>query len=226
MGKWHKFFGYCFSGQFGQLWRELRERIPSFLYRYGKAYIFELEAAQYQRQMGSFPKGYIFRLATRGEMPACSAMTGSTAKEYYRRWDVGDSCYGVFIDNKPVSITWIHRGSCYIRGMGYLHNGTSSDIYIYGIMTEPAARGKGLYKNALMQLAEVLFEGGATRLIQLVEEGNVPVLKTLPDLGYVKTKMIKHLKLFGIKYTVTVDLVTGKVSRRLFFVSPQLDYRI
>jgi hypothetical protein len=91
-------------------------------------------------------------------------------------------------------------------------------------MTDPAKRGKGLYKNCQQKLAGYLFENGAEKLMQMVEYDNLPVLHTLPKLGYKKTKVISHVTVFGIKYTATLDLADGRTRRSIFLRIPRAMY--
>ena len=200
----------------------LAERIPTRLSRNRRAYMFELNSAEHAAgNMKSFlPPQCVCRVASRQELPACATITELPVNEYYRRFDAGDICYGVFVDNQPVNVNWVHSGSCFVRGMGYEHNGTPNDKYVYGIMTDPANRGKGLYKNCLVTLASELFANGADRIIQMVEDGNLPVLRALPQLGYRKIREIRHRAILGFNCTVVTDLTVGKTSVRRFMSSP------
>jgi hypothetical protein len=186
--------------------------------RRGSAFTFELTKHNYLQKKGraSFPQEYSARYVTRDEIPALAAMTGASEVEYFRRFDSGDRCFGVFHGLKPANINWIHLGACYVRGLGYIHPGKERDAYIYGILTEPAERGKGLYKNALINLADELYHSDVELLVQLVESSNAPVLHTLPQLGYIKTTRISHLHVCGVKCTEIHDLANGATKRRIY----------
>jgi len=217
------FFKYLFTGRFDKIFSALGERIPNLIYHRSAGLIFELDRVNYEETKSNaiIPDGYIIRFAEREELPACALMIGLDVNEFYRRHDCGDKCYTVFIENQPVNINWIHGGSCYVRGMGYSHSANKNDYYIYGIMTDRSQRGKGLYKNCLINLADTLFEQNAGRLIQMVEDGNDAVLHTLPKLGYKRTRRIKHLTLFGIKRTTTTDLTDNTKKSELFVFPPR-----
>ncbi len=217
-----KLVSYMREGRFDQIGKAVSERVPRWLFYSGRAFVFTLSRSEWatKRVPISLPTGYRCRLATRDEMPACSRVTGFELSEYYRRYDAGDLCYGVFTDDRPVNINWVHSGICYIRGMGYDLDGASAEKYIYGIMTDPAERGKGLYKNCLTSLAEYLFLAGAERLIQMVEDGNTPVLNTLPQLGYTRIQEIRHSTVFGINRTRAIDFRTGRDSTRWYMRIP------
>ena len=222
MGSLGKLFTYGKTGRFDKIGEAIAERIPWWLFHRGEASLYELRRAdQMTTKPGSvLPQGYVCRIAAREEMPACSRIAGIDVREYYRRFDAGDICYGVFVEDKPVNMNWVHSGACYVRGMGYGHDGVAVDKYVYGIMTDPAERGKGLYKSCLVNLAKYLFETGAERIIQMVEEGNTPVLITLPQLGYKKTHEIRHMTTCGVKRTVVSDLRSDRSAVRWLVSDP------
>ena len=223
MGTLGKLVTHLRTGQFGAIRNAINERIPWWVYHRAEAYIYEVrrESRTVSVSTVALPAGYVCRPAVRDELPACSRITGLDGREYYRRFDAGDICYGVFAGSKPVNINWVHSGGYYVRGMGYLGDASPADRYIYGIMTDPAERGKGLYKSCLERLAEYLYANGAARLVQMVEEGNAPVLKTLPQLGYVKTQKISHRSIIGFKRTQVTDCLSGRVEIRRFLFSPK-----
>ena len=211
-------------GQVSALVQELRGRIPPWLFRFGQAYVFELprQMSARNRRPFSFPADYSARYATRNELPAVAAMAGLGEAECSRRMDSGDKCFSVFHTSRLVNVAWIHFGPCYVRGVGYHHPGQKSDAYIYNILTDPAERGKGLYKNALLHLSDELFRSQADRLVQLVEPGNVPVLHTLPQLGYVHTATISHVTLCGVKCTTVRNPKNKTIVRRIFRYPPDV----
>lgn len=210
------------TGRFGKIANTLGERTPWWLCHCGKASLWEL------RNVGPMPArsesvlafGHSCRPASREELPACCRITGIDVHEYYRRFDAGDVCFSVFAQDRPVNIDWERSGACYVRGMGYGHNGVAADKYVYGIMTDSAERGKGLYKNCLVNLSAHLFAGGAERIVQMVAEGNTPVLGTLPRLGYKKTHDIRHTVVLGIKRTSVTDLTSDQTVVRWFVFNP------
>src|SRR5512138_2644514 len=138
MGSLGKLLTYLRTGQSGAIGDALSERIPWWLYHKANALIYELHRSAQNKSAasGKLPDGYNCRLATREEMPACSRITGLDAAEYYRRFDAGDICYGVFAGDVPVNINWVHTGLYFVRGMGYIADASESDRYIYGIMTD------------------------------------------------------------------------------------------
>jgi hypothetical protein len=223
MGKFSKYFNYLATGQFGKISDAMKERTPYIVYHRGGASIFELKQDAFKSLAIEpvFPEGYQCRLAARDEMPACAELSGLKVGEYYRRLRAGDECYGVFEGNRPANINWIHRGSCYVRGMGYLHNGTDRDFYIYGIKTASTEQGKGLYKNCLIEISRYLFGHRAERLIQMVEDGNAPVFHTLPKQGYKETERIYNVTMAGIRRTIVTDLNKNRKTGRIFVKPPE-----
>lgn len=228
MGNMKKFLTYLLTGQFGRIASAVRERIPGWLFRHGQAYIFELvsPADRAYIEPVEFPHGYQGRLARQEDMHACARAAGVAPEEYTRRFVDGEQCFAVFDGYRAVNLNWIHRGAYYVRGMGYLHNGARPERYIYGILTVPSERGKGLYKKSLVTMTRRLFEMNSEPLVQMAEADNAAVLHTLPKIGYSKTHSIRHISIIGIKYTVTMNLVENQVTRRLFLRAPRSVYVI
>jgi len=190
-------------------------------FKFDRAFIFEMEKAEYKKPAANteLTTNYQIRIAFRDEMPAVSLIAGVTPEESYRRFDNSNICFGVFEGSRPANINWALRGSCYVKGTGYIHRAGIDDYYIYGIVTDPAERGKGLYQRALIDMADYLFSKGANKLIQMAQDGNSPVLHSLPKLGYKLKKEIIHYRFLGVKYTVTRDFV-GNRRHRDFFITP------
>lgn len=174
------------------------------LFRRAKADLFELERppGPVPPSRAAYPDGHVFREADRREAGACSRVMKLPEAESLRRFDAGDLCYVVADGARVATVIWVHDGPCYVRGLGYLHDRPTGEKYVYGIVTDPAERGKGLYKNALEDLAARLFSAGASRLVQIVEAGNAPVLATVPRLGYRRTRRIESILVLGVRRTV------------------------
>lgn len=170
----------------------------------GRAGLFELDrpAGPIPPSRAAYPDGYRFRRAGRHEAAACARVAGLPEAEALRRFDGQDRCYVVAQGERLATVIWVHDGPCYVRGLGYLHAGPPGTKYVYGIATDPAERGRGLYRNALLDLAASLFASGATRLVQIVADGNAPVLRTIPGLGYRLTRRIRSVLLLGVRRTV------------------------
>lgn len=175
--------------------------LPRWLFRYRRYDLFEAVPIA---TSPSLPKGYDFRPATVHDTEALSAFTRTSRCEVQRRFAFGDSCFVVWRDARPASVFWIHRGACYVRGAGFYLAADLETIYLYDAYTPPAYRRKGLYKAGLRCLTNVLVDRGAKRITQLVEPGNRPVLRTIPQLGYTRTLKIRHLRILGLGLTSCV----------------------
>ena len=160
----------------------------------------------------AYPDGYRFRPARPEEAAACSRVTGIPVAENERRFAAGDACYVVERDGLVVLVQWVHDGPCYVRGLGYVHDGAPDERYVYGVVTDPAHRGRGLFRNALEHLDATLFSEGASRLVQIVMAGNTPVLKTFSRLGYRATHDLRSVLVLGVRWTVVTPV--GRESGR------------
>ncbi len=214
-----------------QVRRRLREisgeilyRIPPWILRIGRVHVFELRKYNSLEEplRPVFPSDCAARYVTRDEIPAVAVLARTSEVLCYDRFDRGEMCFAVFRRSRPVNITWIHLGSCYIRGVGYSHQGQENVAYIYGILTDPSERGKGLYRNALISLSHDLFRSQVERLVQFVEPDNIPVLHTLPTLGYVRTAAISHMTFLGVKYTKVRHFEDGTIETRIFVRPPDI----
>jgi len=225
MAGWKKLLEYLFTGQFGRIAQALSERTPLWLFHRWDASIFEATLTQ-PSTPPELPAGYQCRVATAADLEALSRLIGVPLVEYRRRFDSAELCYAVFDGTRPANLNWVHFGPCYVRGAGYVVAADPADAYIYHIYTDPSERGKGLYKKCLIHLANHLMARGSNRLIQMVEDGNAPVLHTLPQLGYSRKVTLRHRRLFGFSYTREVDELTGRVRRHWFCREPKGIFRI
>jgi hypothetical protein len=218
MASLKKLTEYLFTGQFGRIASAVLERIPIWLFHRARAFIYETDPVT--TDAPDLPDGYRCRPADESDLSALAEMTGLPESEYRRRFEAGEFCFGVFQGDRPANLNWVHRGTCYVRGAGFIWRAEPGHSYIYGIFTANSERGKGLYKKCLVHLANRLAADGSARLVQMVEDFNAPVLHTLPKLGYERTMTINHVRMFGIKYTKQVDHRDGRVQKRLFVGEP------
>jgi GNAT superfamily N-acetyltransferase len=203
-----KAFGYLIRLDFDKIWRAITDRIPSWMFRRSLAYIYELQIESTEADNESrlnLPEGYVFRKIDLDGLSACSAMVGLPAEEYLRRHRAGDLSYGVFFQHQPVNVNWLHFGPCYVRGLGYQFNTESSDCYIYGIVTSPDHRNRGIYKSTQPELIRIARSQGAQRVIQVAMEANIAVKATLPKCGYEIVGTVHHRSVFGIRWTIVRD---------------------
>jgi GNAT superfamily N-acetyltransferase len=188
-----------------------------------RADLFELDrpAGSVPPSRASYPAGYAFRRAGLDEAAACSRVTNVPVAEILRRHEAGDACYVVARGSRVATVLWVHEGPCYVRGLGYVHDGTRDEKYVYGVVTDPTERGKGLYRNAVEDLAARLFSEGATRLVRIVEAGNTPVLVTIARLGFRRSRTIACLLVLGVKRTVVTDAGRGGGERAWRILPPR-----
>lgn len=222
-----KIFGYLIKGDFVSLKKAVRQRIPRKFYYKNKAYIFKIDKQQWaeKRLTFSYPENYKSRKFNDTDLENATNFTGHTIESYREKLDASNIAFGVLENDRPVNINWVAFGDCYVRGMGYTHKAETNDAYIYGIVTDPNQRGKGLYKNCLIDLGDYLFNGKSENVYQLVEYDNVPVLKTLPKLGYEKIIEMSYKIIFGVKFLKVYDLAAGKSESKTFISEPK-DYLI
>jgi GNAT superfamily N-acetyltransferase len=182
----------------------MRTWFSAWIFCQGKAYLFERRLAA---KGPAFPgeisrlEPYAFREATEADLPQCAALADLTLDEARRRYDFGDRCFGVFAEGRLVNVLWLHFGSCYVRGLGLCLELEGNDVYLYGVFTDPAHRGRGLYRLSLEEITARMSARGMSRILQVVEEGNPAPLHTLPKLGHELVGIIHHFTIFHFKKT-------------------------
>jgi GNAT superfamily N-acetyltransferase len=173
------------------------------------------------REAKPLPEGYNFRQAGPDDMLACAATAGATPEHYARRCRQGIHCYVVEADGRPVNLTWLHFGSCYVRGLGLLIRAKPTTCYLYNVFTDPGQRGKGLYKTTQQKLIQILARQGITKVIQVVEARNrIPQL-TLPQFGYEHMLTISCLCVCGLKFTKLCGTDGNITARRVLWKTPR-----
>jgi len=219
MKKLTRFFKYLLSGEFGKLFSALRERIPPWVYRHGNAYIFEKEKVSQDlnhKEPQNITNGFEFKICQRADLFSCSKLLGIPVEECYKRYDHGDFCFAAFQGNKIVNLSWFHHGPFYVRGFGYHENSNNNISYLYNLITDPLYRCKGLFKNSIYLISKILFEKGSSKIISIVMCNNQISVNTYSRIGFKKTYKIRHLAIFGIKYTAVEDLGSKDVNRKIF----------
>jgi hypothetical protein len=229
MKNFRKFFKYLLTGQFGKVLSALRGRIPPPVYRYAKAYVLEnRKTSQDLNHIETIntPNGIVFRICQRGDLLACSKLLDIPIEECCRRYDAGDFCLGAFHGDKLVNLGWVHQGSFYVKGIGFHENSNENISYLYNTMTESFYRGKGLYKTSIYLISKIVFQKCSTRVITMVLQDNHIVLNVLANMGFKKTKIIRHLTILGVQYTAVENMESKDVSRKIFLRMPDAVYVI
>ena len=214
---------YVFSGQFRRLFLAIGERVPSWLFRRGAARLFEMKnpldfaaVEATDTDCGEYRIGEV----TQEGLAACAAMVGHPAAEFLRRHDHGDRCIAAFSGQRPVHVTWLHFGSCYVRGLDLLLQLDDTVCYTYGVFTDPNRRGKGLFKRVHQEILRLLAARGASRVVAVVVEGNQVPAVMYQKLGYQLTGVIRHVTVCGIRKTVIADPSHGWRVRQLRWRRP------
>ena len=179
-----------------------------------KAYLFEERlCANVAESAGEIPGSgrCEFREVAPDQLPQCAALAELPPAEIERRYGCGDRCFGVFAAGRLVNVNWLHFGSCYVLGLGLLLDFDRTACYLYGVFTDPAYRGRSIYRLALAEIAVRLSSRGVNRIVQVVEEANDAPLHTLPKLGYQLGGVIHHTTVFHVKMTSVLGTDGQKV---------------
>jgi hypothetical protein len=211
---------YILDGNVKGLIRAALRTIVPGAYRRGRACIYELE---HLSDNVLFPESYEFRRTN-----DTNAMVdfGLDKKICERRLKAGDLCFACYKGDKIVSVTWGHNGPCYVRGMGYWHRSNQDDYYVYGAMTKPDERQKGLFKTLLYLISKELLKSTSKKITALVETKNTISMKTFRNMGYREVKFIEHTTLFWIKKTNVRHLDANNVEQSIFMFPPSEIYVI
>ncbi len=190
------------------------------VYRRGRAYIYKLE---HLSDNVVFPESYEFRRTN-----DINAMVefGLDKRLCEKRLKADDLCFASYKGDKIVSVTWGHTGPYYVRGMGYWHRPSQDDSYVYGAMTKPEERGKGLFKALKYLISKELLKSTSGTITTLVDAENTVSIRTNQNMGYREVEVIDHTTLLWIKRTNVRHLDTNKVERRVFMFPPSGIYVI
>jgi RimJ/RimL family protein N-acetyltransferase len=199
------------------------------IFCYRRAYIFTLSYSSQvsgSNRHSNLPPALLFRRANPEDIDSLARVAGISPQTIKRRWEAGDRCYAVFEDMRAVYMNWVHLGTCFVRGLGYYHKSPQNHAYVYGVFCHPLARGRGIYTNALRLVADDLFQGGISEIVQLVEAENKIVSGTLPRLGYIKVKEITNTRFLGARFTKVTDQICRCITREHYLLLPRGIYVI
>jgi RimJ/RimL family protein N-acetyltransferase len=211
---------YILDGNLKGLILAASRTITPGVYRRGRAYIYELE---HLSDNVLFPETYEFR---RTEDINAMVEFGLDKRMCEKRLKAGDWCFAGYKGAKIVSAIWGHKGPYYVRGMGYWHRSSQDDRYVYGALTKPDERGKGLFRALKYLISKELLESTSGKITALVDAENTVSIKTNRNMGYREVKVIDHTTLFWIKKTNVRHLGTNNVEQRIFMVPPSDVYVI
>lgn len=207
-------------------WQQWLANAGAWLHARCEAYVLELADLAAAQEHVEVPEDWVFREATSAELVPCSAMAGMPVYEYRRRWLRGDLCYVTFVSGRPVNLSWLHFGPCYVRGLSTLIEAEPGECYLYNVFTDPACRGQGIYTKTQRLLIRILAVRGITRIRQVVTLDNTVPLHTLPKLGYQVTRTLRHWRVLGMGVTTAIELPDGATSRTICRTAPSSVFRI
>lgn len=211
---------YILDGNIKGLIRAALRTIMPGAYRRGRAYIFELERLS---ENVLIPESFEFR---RTNDINAMAEFGLDKRICEKRLKAGDLCFASYKGDKVVSVIWGHTGPYYVRGMGYWHRPSPDDSYLYGSMTKPDERGKGLFKALKYLISKELLKSTSGKITALVETDNTVPIKTNRNMGYREVEIIEHTTFLWLKRTNVRHLDTNSVERRVFMFPPSGIYVI
>lgn len=178
-------------------------RARRWFFRYSAGSLFELTLTPKSSEQAvvDLPNGFRFREATEEDMSVCASDAGGTLPQFNRRLEAGDICLLITHNDCVAYQMWIHWGECFVRGAGFLVSAKDNDAYVYGILTNPNYRGRGLYKKGLRLLERDMRNSHAHRIIQFAEHRNSVVFHTLTGAGYERVTDVAYVRVFGINIT-------------------------
>lgn len=120
--------------------------------------------------------------------------------EEHRRRERGDRCFGVKLDNEVVHLIWIASGTNLIRGADLLITLNDNEWYIYGVVTKPSARGKGIYKQAQLQILHIAHDHGIKKMVAYVEKSNPIPQKLYQRLNYELLPLVASHRILSMRF--------------------------
>ena len=111
------------------------------------------------------------------------------------RLDSGAVCRGFFLDGELVNIAWITRG--YLEMEPGVRVFESASVGIFDCYTLPAHRGKGVYTNSLVRLADMAAEGDASCALIGVDPGNIASIRGIERAGFQPFFRLTRVRRFG-----------------------------
>jgi ribosomal protein S18 acetylase RimI-like enzyme len=152
----------------------------------------------------------------------CCDLTGIEVNEGQRRISAGDSCFVATRGSDILGLVWVHRGSFYIRGLGYYSESVDNDHYLYNLVVLPKYRREGVAKRLVQTIEDLLSTKSNGRVLAIVEKNNLAGLSFFKSLQYEPEQSICHLKLCFLNYTgVKTVPEKGNNQRRLFWNPPK-----
>jgi len=223
--KIHKFISKiikCFlKGEFALFFHEITGYFPRWLLKVNSGIIFKTSSPQIKFRKY---KNYIFLKATGNDIVEISLITNIRETELKRRLNMGDSCYfvkDITNNDKIVNIIWVHRGSCYIKGLGFDLELPYNSAYLYGGFTTQEARMKGIFNTALKIVYDTLVSQGIPNIYGLVESWNRSAYNYHLRLNFKPVGKITFFIILFIKASIYTNLEIGRKKIKVFLFFPK-----
>ncbi|MFH0788949.1 MAG: GNAT family N-acetyltransferase [Pseudomonadota bacterium] len=161
-------------------------------------------------------------LGDQTNLSVCCNIAGINVDEGWKRVNAGDSCFAATIGKNIIGLAWVHKGSFYIRGLGYFFRSVCDDFYIYNLIVTSEYRRRGIAKYLIRTIGDRISTKGKERVIVIVEKRNLMGLSFFNDLCFEPLQYIYHMEIFFMKYTAVKPVDKNKTTqRRLFWNQPK-----
>jgi hypothetical protein len=213
-------FKYLLHGEFAEFFCEFSQYFPFWLFRFRAANIM---VATSPNMFSRNYKTYTFAPAEETDISEVSQISGASEKSLQKRIHGGDVCYvtkDTAHDNKIVNLIWTHRGACFIRGMGLDLQVDDDSVYLYGALTLPEARMKGLYNTNIKELYEIYKNKNVSTIYGLVEYTNRYSYNLHLRLNFKPIGKVIFVAVALFKFSIHYDTENGKRKIRLYTLLP------
>jgi len=119
--------------------------------------------------------------------------------EIEKRFKRGNRCFIACIGTKIVHYTWVSFNKEYLTSINKWIELAEDEAYIYNVRTLSDFRGQGIFQFVLISLCNQLRMDGYKKILSSVLSDNLPSQKAFEKSGFVKSKEISYLRVFGYK---------------------------
>lgn len=203
----------------------IRTTIRSFkrnLWRRSEGYIYYREPTTNESNV-EHTDDVSLRLLDDAEIRSTQEWSEITEVEERRRRDRGDRCYGIDFENEIVHLIWISTGTNLIRGADLVISLSHDEWYVFGVITKPTARGKGIYKKAQQQLLQIAHKNGIRKIVAYVERSNPIPQKIYQRLNYDVTPPVTSRRFMSLRFGNHFDSAISTVRPLLIGTSESKD---
>lgn len=115
------------------------------------------------------------------------------------RYELGDLCFGAFLDGKYAHLKWVAFNKSYISEIDSNIRLSPDSVYLYDGYTLPEYRGLGLTTTVLDKTFQFLKEIGIKKTYTLIHHDNFPILKAKAREKARKIGTVTYIKIFNLK---------------------------